>query len=576
MTIEEFLRTYKVRAPNLMWFLGAGASAAAGVPTADNLTWQFKRDLFCAAQRVSVRRCEDLSSPGVRERLNSYFESLGSFPVSGSSEEYARYFETTYPDPADRRAVLEGYVAGAQPTYGHLALAGLALMGQARIVWTCNFDKLIEDAAAQIFGSTSSFVSASLDNPDVILEAINEGRWPLIAKIHGDFQSRRLKNTQEELQKQDARVRAALVESCARYGLVVVGYSGRDESIIHALEDGIHNGRGYPAGLFWLRRPDFASPPSVERLIQKALDAGVRAEFVEVQTFDELLGDIVRQLENVPQELAKRLNRHGSRITDAPLSMPGRGWPVIRLNALPLTGWPTRCTRVVCSIGGTKEVREAIEQRGTKAVATRSRGGVLAFGSDSEIRRALSPFEITDFAPHVIEQHRLGFDSAEFGLLRVALVEAIARVRPVKSVKRSGHLLLPDFDRASVEEIDSLRRCAGELKGAIPGTSVDWAEALRLRLDYRLERLWLVVEPTIYFGDSEEKEQRYKAASFVREKLAVRYNRQWNSMLDAWIAFLLGDEQEVCFNTFDISDGLDASFRLTRVTAFSRRYEASR
>jgi hypothetical protein len=63
MTVDEFLVTYNVRAPQLMWFLGAGSSSAAGIPTAGDLIWKFKQTLFCASQRLSVKSVEDLTLP---------------------------------------------------------------------------------------------------------------------------------------------------------------------------------------------------------------------------------------------------------------------------------------------------------------------------------------------------------------------------------------------------------------------------------------------------------------------------------------------------------------------------------
>jgi hypothetical protein len=59
--LRKFRPVLTVRAPNLMWLLGAGASASAGIPTASSLIWQFKRTLFCTRQRISAKSCEDLS-----------------------------------------------------------------------------------------------------------------------------------------------------------------------------------------------------------------------------------------------------------------------------------------------------------------------------------------------------------------------------------------------------------------------------------------------------------------------------------------------------------------------------------
>jgi hypothetical protein len=200
-------------------------------------------------------------------------------------------------------------MAGAKPSYGHLVLAALMKMRKIRIVWTPNFDRVVEDAAVQMLCSTSRFVTVTLDNPQVALQSLNEGRWPLIGKMHGDFQSRRLKNTSQELQSQDFEIRRAFTESCRRYGLIVVGYSGRDESIMAALEEALDGGHGYPGGLFWFQRVDSPLFPAVTALLQKATGAGIRAELIEVQTFDELLGDIIKQFEKVPPDLAAILDR---------------------------------------------------------------------------------------------------------------------------------------------------------------------------------------------------------------------------------------------------------------------------
>src|SRR5689334_15216976 len=94
-----------------------------------------------------------------------------------------------------------------------------------------------------------------MGEPRVAREAMTEGRWPLIVKLHGDFQSRKLKNTEEELRAQDKDLRRCFVEACVRQGLAVVGYSGRDASVMDALDEAVSGGHGFPGGLFWFSRP---------------------------------------------------------------------------------------------------------------------------------------------------------------------------------------------------------------------------------------------------------------------------------------------------------------------------------
>lgn len=149
MDVEEFLRIHAVRAPKIMWLLGAGASAAAGIPTAYHMIWEFKRTLFCAAQRVPVAAVADLADPAVQARLQGHFDALGTFPAEGADDEYATFFEAAHPNEADRRAVIDRMVASAAPSYGHLVLAALLRLGRARVVWTTNFDSMVEDAVAE-------------------------------------------------------------------------------------------------------------------------------------------------------------------------------------------------------------------------------------------------------------------------------------------------------------------------------------------------------------------------------------------------------------------------------------------
>src|ERR1051326_6256634 len=131
-----------------MWLLGAGASAGAGVPTALNMIWDFKRTLYAAREKVSLRALGDVGDPSVRRRLQQYFDRTGSYSLEGAADEYASYFEATYPTEADRRLYIQTRVEGASPSFGHYALAALMKAGRIRASWTTNFDRLVEDAAA--------------------------------------------------------------------------------------------------------------------------------------------------------------------------------------------------------------------------------------------------------------------------------------------------------------------------------------------------------------------------------------------------------------------------------------------
>jgi len=41
-----------------MWLLGAGASAAAGIPMAWDMIWEFKQQLYVSQRRVSPKTAD--------------------------------------------------------------------------------------------------------------------------------------------------------------------------------------------------------------------------------------------------------------------------------------------------------------------------------------------------------------------------------------------------------------------------------------------------------------------------------------------------------------------------------------
>src|SRR3546814_977565 len=52
---DDFVRRFSMRPGQLMWFLGAGVSASAGLPTAWDMIWRFKRDLYVAQRKLSAQ-----------------------------------------------------------------------------------------------------------------------------------------------------------------------------------------------------------------------------------------------------------------------------------------------------------------------------------------------------------------------------------------------------------------------------------------------------------------------------------------------------------------------------------------
>ncbi|UCE67569.1 MAG: SIR2 family protein [Candidatus Zixiibacteriota bacterium] len=571
MTIDTFLRLYSLRAPNIMWFLGAGASSSAGLPTAINMIWDFKRLIYCTKNKIPIETCRDLNDSLLKDRLQKFFDSTGNCPAINSNDEYAFYFEKAYPNEKDRRTYIDRLMRGATPSYGHLILATLLKLDKARIVWTTNFDKVLEDAIYKIYNGTSDLLIATLDTSAIAIEALAENRWPLLIKLHGDFHSRRLKNIPEELKRHDDNLRDELFKACLKYGLAVSGYSGRDDSIMEIFEKAIeHN--GFRNGLFWFHPSTTAISPRIQDLILKAKEKKIEAYIIECETFDELLGDIINLFEDIPTEIQKYLNMEKPKIIDVPVPKPGNGWPLIRFNAFLVTSFPNVCRLIKCNIGGIKEVNRVIEDSNADVIATRRTVGVLAFGSDTVLRNIFEKYDVSEFDLYSLEKNRLFFESGEYNLIYSALGLALCRNRPVNIAKiRNSYIAYIDADESKNEIFQPLRKAVGVLCGKIPNTEFSWMEAIAFKLEQRLGKFWLLIEPTIFIDYKKDDIVPDSAKEFVRERLARRYNREWNEVLEAWGIIITDGHADCEIEAFEKIDGINAKFGISNITAFSRK-----
>ncbi|MEP0548924.1 MAG: SIR2 family protein [Rhodothermales bacterium] len=574
MDVASFLRTFSVRSERIMWFLGAGASLSAGIPTAWNMIWEFKRALFCSEQRVPISHVENLNDERVRLRIQSYLDDRGDCPTQNAPDEYSFYFERVYPSAGDRQHYIDQLVRKGSPSYGHIVLASLLRTGRSNVVWTTNFDRVLEDAILPLLESSGDLVVADLAHTALGTEALRKHNYPLYVKLHGDFQSKELKNIADELQSQDATHRRNLIQACGGRGLAVVGFSGRDNSIMDTLEEAIDDGHGYPDGLFWFSKTGAPVFSRVTQLIEKARSAGIEAYLIESETFDELMGDllVLEDKKDWSEKVLKRLDSQRPRLSNALVPSWEGTWPVLRFNALRVEAWPATCRLIKCGVGGQKEVYEAIEATGAEVVAVRRRVGVLVFGSDSEVDKAFGSYKIDHRDLYTIQDHHLKDSYQEHDLLYQALAQAIGRELPVY-VRRKGRRRFIVADPAAQNEPSyrPLKKTARSLGGQVPGTKVRWAHAVRIRLDYKSDRLWLLLEPTLWFESPGDAALADRAKEFRRDKLAKLYNSQFNDLIVGWAFLLCGGRGTSKIQAFGIADGVDASFLITSITAFSHR-----
>lgn len=525
-------------------------------------------------QRVPLSTCPDLGDPILQARIQAFFDSQGSWPPLDSPDEYSAYFEAAYPSEGDRRNYIDYAVQRATPALGFAAMAELMKLGAVKIVYTTNFDRLLEDAAVAAFGSSAKLTVATLGAAELGLQALNEGRFPLYVKLHGDFVSRRLKNTNAELQLQDATLRRSMLQAAQRFGMIVAGYSGRDESIMDSLSEAIESTSGFPNGLFWLHRAGSTILPRVEAMLSAATSRGIEAALIEISTFDELVVDLIYQRPDAPASLQQHFSAAQSRMSEAPESPKGsKNAPVLRLNALPVLSYPSSFRLINCDIGGTADVRKAIAATNRTIFAARRRGGVIAIGADEDLKETFSPYGIKEFLLQPIDHKSLREDGAEIGVLLEALSQGLAGTELDVSRRRGRTILIvkPDFKLS--ERFAALRLCAGVLAGIVPRAQIPWAEACQLRLWPNRGALWLLLRPTVHLaiGPDTNADDEDKAKTFTRERQAIRYNNKQNEFLGAWTRALQAIAADGVVNPLPKAASIDVTFKLGSVTAFSRK-----
>ena len=592
ITGRQFAAKFALRPEQYAWFLGAGASASARIPTGYDMITDFKATLFCQGSGTP-RREIDPSDPMWKARIDQFLSQQGMLPPPGDPAEYARAFEAVYPSVEDRRTYIAQKVQQGSPSFAHRVLACLIATGKTPCIFTTNFDNLVESATTVARSKVDpakhkDLTVAAIDSADRAARCVRENDWPLVAKIHGDFQSLDLKNTENELAAPDSKMREVLAACAGRFSLIVVGYSGRDASVMGVLTEALDLEGAYPGGIYWMTRSPANLLPAVQTFLEAAAAKGISANVLVAETFDELAGDLADVL-TFEDPLDQHIQEAGPGKTVVPVPLPtneARKDPVLRCSALRVTQVPAiaRCIRLKkpASITDVRSLLKAAKVGGSIAVAGKD---FAAFGNDEKIVSALESLEPTLAGEIALKPEH---DSWALGLLYDAFVRAVCRGRPIHARLRSkGHRVVvaggfPDEqdDRRvkRLKALGSLKAAYGDpLYGRTQTHDLPFSEALDLRLEQIDGKWWCVFDAFTHVDLPElevvpEGEQPTfrgpnPAADWLRERWAQRYNRKWAGIITAWSELLSG-EARTCW--LKDGEGIDAVFQVGSVSAWSR------
>lgn len=573
ISLSEFVKFYPLRASGLVWLFGAGSSVSAGVPSAYDLTWDFKRRIYCAEQAYPLHLFNNLTDPGIREQIQNYFDAQENCPPFDSSEEYSYYFERAFSSARDRSDYIAKQTSGMQLTYGHKVIGILMKRGYLNLIFTTNFDKAFENIATSQFQRLEDWYAADLDSAENGIKFFQTGKRPLIVKLHGDYFSDNIKNTTQELQNQDKKLRDILSISLDTNGLCIMGYSGRDKSIMEVLHEATKKSSSFSKGLFWFIRSGTQPLQEVIDLIEFAKANGKQAEIIEIETFDTAWADLIKGFDNLPHEDLENLNQHYHRIRNQPLPDVGSKYPLLRLNAIPILEYPATARLYRCNAGNTKEVKDHIAKSGTQIIAIRKRVGIVGFGSDEDFAKAFGDYgNYQNDLFQIAEKELIHDDSAMKSLITTSLLKALTNGKPFRSSKRrERHLLFPDPKKLSDPLFNPLKAVLTEISGLVPKTKLTWVVALEINIKYVLSKPILVLTPTVIASKASERAESKLVAPFIKEFTARWYNQKYDLILNSWLDVLFGVERVISISAFNSPFiGVNASFKLSRTTAFTK------
>lgn len=532
--------------------LGAGASVSSGVPSAEQCIWHWKRDILISNNPGLESHFTEPSLTSVRERIQDWLDAEGRYPPLGAKGEYEHYAEQALPMAEDRRRFFEQLVEKAIPSTGYHLLGPLAQSGVVKSIWTTNFDGLVSRAGA-LTGTT--VFEVGLDSSSRVAGPSRDRALRQIS-LHGDYRYDALKNTAEELRTQDRSLQKALVGSLRHESLIVVGYSGRDTSVMDTLNEA-YSVRG-SGRLFWCVYGDEPPSAQVEELVMQARGVGREAYVVRIDGFDDLIHRISRfALEGKPFEQAKIIisSVASEHKISAPFQVAGsRISAILKSNAF-LVELPGELLQLNASGYDTQGAWRRLKERvqGQDIVAGLVKGKILAIGLVDDVRRVFEDQLQGRIVRTPMPEWELSGNTVVQSLLTQALVSSISATRSFGTDHRA--LLWFTDPSASWQLGDSIYR---------------YNNAALIGLRCYDGRRYMLVKPTIRVVDQAGERAQLPAEREVKQQvLGKQWNSQFNSALNVWREAIFERHEDAEFE-FPPGSGSRFTFRVRHVPEAGR------
>ena len=273
--LTQFVKTRTNEVPNYTMLLGAGASVTSGVRSARDLVEIWRKEIFSRFYPSEMASYDPESAASLLARQHGDWYS--------QQREYSSLFERMFDLPRQRRMFVENEVSGQQPSMGYSYLIRLIEENFFNTVFTTNFDDLLNESFHQ-FSELRPIVCA---HDSSISSVTVTSKRPKIIKLHGDYLFDDIKSTVRETESLEDNTKRKFIEFSKDHGLIVVGYSGSDRSIMDVLHFLLRQDDYFKHGIYWCLRPGDVLSDELTKLLWKD-----RVFWVEVEGFDELMAQL--------------------------------------------------------------------------------------------------------------------------------------------------------------------------------------------------------------------------------------------------------------------------------------------
>ena len=553
LKLDEFLRSFKqnIGIPHSL-LLGAGASIESGIQSASDCIWDWKKEIFLSQNPTKIEYYANIKSDVVRKSVQRWLNDQGGYPAEGDDEEYAFYAEKALPIEGDRCKYFQKLISGANPSLGYHLIAYMAELGIVKSVWTTNFDGLMEKCA---HAYKLAPISITAETATRIYRDEADGEILTIA-LHGDYKYGRLKNTATELDSQEEIFVKALQKELSHRDLIVIGYSGRDFSLMSALKKAYSvPGSGK---LFWCGYGENVNE-SVCNLLETIGEAGRSAYYIPSNGFDETMYSIARYcfsdkkeifktIEQIKGRLVQSIDGSKSDFTSFEVNQYGK---IVDTNLYPLI-LPQNCYQFEVKFTDDETAWDFCDSLyKNQVMAVPYRKMVYAWGDK-----------------HKILEICKGKLKSEI-ILTPLTKEIIGGVGPFKKLALETIVFLLANNVGLECNKEKIWDKQKPFKYRIAGNEIVGYEGVRLSIVEDKTFLYLSFSPTFVYqegGVFTKEEKKQFADKFGLSINKGRPNSSIKNYIDKWVMTLIGSMNRAFINPFNEKDGSFA-FKIGKNTA---------